>query len=47
MNLKPIVISILCAVLFVAAVYFGGKWVLEQGRVSDFSPDVVPPAATV
>ena len=47
MNLKPIVISILCAVLFVAAVYFGGKWVLEQGRVSDFSPDVVTPAAPV
>ena len=47
MNLKPIVISILCAVLFVVVAHFGGKWVLEQGRVSDFSPDVVTPAAPV
>jgi hypothetical protein len=37
MNLKSILISILCALLYFAAVYFGGKWVIEQERVSDFS----------
>lgn len=42
MSLKPIVISILCVVLFVAAVYFGGKWVLEAERVEEWKPAVRP-----
>ena len=34
MNPRPIIIAGICAVLFIAVVYFIGKHVLEQGRVT-------------
>ena len=37
MNPRPIVITSRIAVLFVAAAYFGGKWVLESKRIEDNS----------
>ncbi len=40
MNPRLVIIACLCAVLFVAAVYFGGKHVLEQGRVEESTPPV-------
>jgi hypothetical protein len=39
-NPRLVIIACLCAVLFVAAVYFGGKHVLEQGRVEESTPPV-------
>jgi hypothetical protein len=40
-NPKPVIIACVCAVLFVVAVYFRGKYVLEQGRVEEFTPSAV------
>lgn len=38
MNPRPIIISSIIAVLFVVAVYLGGKYAIEQGRVEDTHP---------
>ena len=38
MNTRPIIITSLCAILFVAAVYFGGRLQLQQERIDDTSP---------
>jgi hypothetical protein len=35
MNPRPIIITSIIAVLFVAAVYFGWKWGFESGRIDD------------
>ena len=48
MNPRPIITSsVMVSVLFVAAVYVGGKWVFESGRVDDLTVDVVTPTAPV
>ena len=38
MNPRPIIITSICAILFVAAVYFGGQHTFEQERIDDAPP---------
>jgi hypothetical protein len=38
-NPKPILIATCCAIAFVAAVYFGGRYILGHGRIEAPTPD--------